>query len=85
MKKIVRKDYNKPKYCPAMTSPGINFRYPWERNLPVCIDGISGYYADDCNDWHFHTCEECGTKTLPLITKYIDPAYYASIIWWYFK
>ena len=71
---LYRKDYNKPNRCPGWAYSGFNWTYPWEP-LTDCPGGSSGYYADDCNPWRVHQCPECGVKTAPYVTRFVDPDY----------
>lgn len=81
--RAVRKDYDKPNRCPGWSGSGIR-EYPWERSKPFCDGGPSGYYADDCNNWRVHQCGTCGLRTLPYVTRYIDPDWYrVTPLWWY--
>ena len=52
--RLVRKDYNKANRCPAWSGPGLNFTYPWERDLPACRDGSSGIYAEASGIYDAH-------------------------------
>lgn len=81
MTRIVRKDYDKPNRCPAWSGPGMNFTYPWEKSLPGCRNGSSGYYLDGAErgyaraGWRVHRCRECGTRTWPYALRWLDPFY----------
>ena len=68
--RAVRKDYDKPNRCPGWSGSGIR-EYPWERGKPYCDSGSSGYYADDCNQRHFHQCGTCGLRTLPFAAAFV--------------
>lgn len=78
MTRIVRKDYDKPNRCPSWAGPGI-IPYFFEKDLPDCDNGQSGYYDDDCNLWHFHECSTCGVKTFPIFFNYFDPQWWLRI------
>lgn len=81
MTNIVRKNYDKPNRCPAWSGAGMHTQYPWERNLPHCESGNSGYYLDGIvrgygrADWAIHRCAECGVHTWPYVLRWLDPLY----------
>ena len=95
--KLVRKDGDKANRCPAWSKPGLGHLYPWERNLPKCPAGSSGYYddmekrGDFKSGWAIHTCTKCGTKTLPYYWNKVDPIMTYEIIvykikmWWRYR
>ena len=72
-----RKDCNKPHRCPATSDPD-NSPYRWERDLPGCRDGscTAWLYNQPGWQWRTHRCPSCGVRTVPYVTRFIDPQWH---------
>jgi len=74
--------YDKPHRCPGWAGGG--WSHPRE-GKSICPSGsLSAQIWRDDNRfrwWKSYQCELCGTRTIPRVTRWLDPTW----LWWYVR
>jgi hypothetical protein len=75
--------YDKPHRCPGWAGGG----WKWKRGRDVCSGGslTRQIYTDTSRvrfwSWRSYRCRVCGTRTIPYVTRWLDPSWYRLYGW----